>query len=91
MSSLLKPTQAASSSSVASRREAAVWAIWPGEGSVKMCEAMAVRRVRARLTGSRGVSFWRSVRVMGWSRGTSLAVVGGKGWVVSLISSERLY
>lgn len=73
MSSALKPTHAASSASVASRRDAAVWAITPGEGSQKMWLVIAMRRVRARLTGSRGVRDCSSARVMGFSSGTSLA------------------
>lgn len=73
MSSALKPTQAASSASVARRRDAAVWAITPGEGSQKTWLVIAMRRVRARLTGSRGVRDWSSASAMGLSRGTSFA------------------
>lgn len=46
----------------------------PGEGSVNIWLVMAVRRVRARLTGSRGVSFASSAREIGLSKGTRLAV-----------------
>lgn len=73
MSSALKPTHAASSASVARRRDAAVWAIIPGEGSQKTWFVIAMRSVRARLTGSRGVSDWSSSSEMGFSSGTSLA------------------
>lgn len=73
MSSELKPTHAASSASVARRRDAAVWAITPGEGSQKTWLVIAMRRVRARLTGSRGVRDCSSARVIGFSRGTSFA------------------
>lgn len=73
MSSELKPTHAASSASVARRRDAAVWAIIPGEGSQKTWLVIATRRVLARLTGSRGVRDWSSASEMGLSSGTSLA------------------
>lgn len=73
MSSALKPTHAASSASVARRRDDAVWAITPGEGSQKTWLVIAMRRVRARLTGSRVVRDWSSASVMGLSRGTSFA------------------
>lgn len=73
MSSELKPTHAASSASVASKRDAAVWAIIPGEGSQKTWLVIATRRVRARLTGSSGVRDWSSSSEMGFSSGTSLA------------------
>lgn len=55
MSSELKPIQAWSEASWARRREFAVWAMRPGDGSQNILLVIACRKARARLIGSNGV------------------------------------